>query len=142
VVLALCLAGAVGLLFAGIVHSFSLSLSVGGANKILTQWTRTEELETNYDATVAIGTDVAIGVALDISQIRTIVMVSDVACTIKTNSSGAPQETLTLVADIPFIWDASAPGATIGDYFAGDVTNMYVTNAAAAHLQIYTCLTS
>ena len=136
----LCLG--LGLLLAGITHSFSLSLAVGGANKVLTSWTRTEEIEVNYDATVAIGTDVAIGVALDISQIRTLVIVSDVAATLKTNSSGAPQETLTLVAGIPLIWDASAPGAAIGDYFAGDVTNIYVTNAAAAHLQIYTCLTS
>jgi hypothetical protein len=126
-----------------VAHVYNLSMSVGGANKVLTTWTRTEELETNYDNdALAIGTDVAIGVALDISQIRSLVIVCDVAATIKTNSSGAPQETLTLVAGIPLVWEASAPGATIGDYFAGDITNMYVTNAALAHLQIYTCLTS
>ena len=141
-VFAVVVAGLLGVLLVGITHSYSLSLNVGGANKILTQWDRTEEVEVNYDATLAIGTDVAIGVALDISQIRTICIVCDVAATLKTNSSGAPQETLTLVAGIPLVWDASAPGATIGDYFAGDVTNIYVTNAAEAHLQIYTCLTS
>ena len=125
-----------------VAHAYSLTMSTNGANRVLTNWTRTEEAETNFDATVAIGTDVAIGVALDISQIRSLVIVSDVAATLKTNNSGAPQETLTLVAGIPLVWDASAPGATIGDYFAGDITNMYVTNAAEAHLQIYTCLTS
>ncbi len=140
--LILCVAAFAGLMLTGIVHAFSLSLSVGGANKVLTSWTRTEEIEVNYDATVAIGTDVAILVALDISQIRTLCIVSDVAATLKTNSSGSPQETLTLVAGIPLLWDASQPGALIADIFAGDVTNIYVTNAAAAHLQIYTCLTS
>jgi len=125
-----------------VAHVYSLSLSIGGANKVLTTWTVTEELETNYDATVAIGTDVAIGVALDISQIRGMVIVSDVAATIKTNSSGSPQETFTLVANVPLVFTSTAPGMLIGDYFAGDVTNMYVTNAAEAHLQIYTVLTS
>lgn len=123
-------------------HVYNLTMSVGGANKVLTTWTRTEELETNFDATLAVGTDVAIGVALDISQIRSLTIVSSTAATIKTNASGAPQETLTLAAGVPLVFDADMPGVAIGDIFAGDVTNMYVTNAAETDLQIYTCSTT
>lgn len=125
-----------------VAHAYSLSLSVGGANKVLTSWTRTEELEINYDATLAIGADVATGIALTIANIRSMVIVASTAATIETNSTATPQETLTLVAGVPLVWDASQPGALIGDVFAGNVTNMFVTNVAECRLQIYVCLTS
>jgi hypothetical protein len=88
----------------GIAHAYNFSLSVGGANKVSTSWESDEPLEVNYDDTLAIGADVAIGIALDISQIRALVIVASTAATI----------------------------------FAGDVTEMYVTNVAACRLQIYT----
>lgn len=59
---------------------------------------------------------------------------SSTAMTIKTNATGAPQETLTLPTGTGFVWSAS--GACIGtpglSPFAGNVTALFVTNAGAA----------
>ena len=47
----------------------------------------------------------------------------------KTNSTGAPQETITLTAGQAVIW---AHDHTEAIPFAGPITKMYVTNAGAA----------
>lgn len=47
--------------------------------------------------------------------------------TVKTNSSGAPQETIAVAAGIPLVY-VPAEGGTAP--FAGDVTKLYVTNAS------------
>ena len=128
--LALCLLG--------IVHAYSLSLSVGGANKLLASWTSDNPIEVNYDDTLAIGTDVAIGVALDISQLRSFVFLASTDATLKTNASGAPQETITLEGGVPLQWDSRNTVVPIATYFGGDVTEIFVTNAAECDLQIFT----
>jgi len=48
--------------------------------------------------------------------------------TIKTNSSGSPQETFTLAAGEFVVWDSEDPTAAAP--FAGNVTTIYVTLAA------------
>lgn len=52
--------------------------------------------------------------------------------TIKTNSSSAPRETITLAAGVPLQWDAQSGLACP---FAGAVTGLFVTCTNAARLQ-------
>ena len=73
-------------------------------------------------------TNLLVALVIDISQLKAFFMVADAALTVKTNSSGAPQETFTLVADQPIIW-TSVSGVAIP--FAGDVTALYVTQAGS-----------
>jgi hypothetical protein len=72
-------------------------------------------------------------VAIDVSQLKAFAMVSNVALTVKTNSSGSPQETFALVANKPVVWQEGEAAI-----FAGDVTQIFVTNASgsSATLQV------
>ena len=71
--------------------------------------------------------------ALDISNLKVFSMVSDYALTVKTNSSSTAQETFSLAAGKPVIWETGETAI-----FAGDVTALYVSNSSgsAATLKI------
>lgn len=73
--------------------------------------------------------------AFVLARLAAFYMQSDQALTVKTNSAGSPQETLTLVAATPFVY---VPGVGLPSPFAGNVTALYVTNASgtAAALEI------
>ena len=60
--------------------------------------------------------------------------------TLKTNSSSAPQETLTITAGIPAVWSVNDGFV---NPFAGNVTTAYVTNATATDTAVsIRCLTN
>lgn len=61
-------------------------------------------------------------------------LLSDQAMVIKTNSSGTPQETINLVAGVPYFWYA---GSGITNPFVGDVTTAFASTPGilvTAHL--------
>jgi hypothetical protein len=59
-----------------------------------------------------------------------------VACTIKTNSSGAPAHTLVLIADKPYHWNTNSYYANT--FITTDITSFYcvVAGATAGVIQI------
>lgn len=62
-------------------------------------------------------------------------MLASANCTVKTNSSGSPANTFSLIAGVPFLWDAQS--AYFSDPYSADVTTIYVTTSTnAARLQI------
>lgn len=66
---------------------------------------------------------------IDISQLALVVFVCTVDATVKTNSSGSPDDTLDLEAGVPLFWVAGAGQAL---FLTEDVTALYVTNDDAA----------
>jgi hypothetical protein len=80
-------------------------------------------------------TDQLVSLAFILAELLAFYMVSDKALTIETNSSSAPQETISLAAGVPFVY---VPGAGLASPFGGNVTALYATNASgsAAALQI------
>lgn len=80
-------------------------------------------------------TNGAIVFTLDVSQVKAFYLVSDQALTVKTNSSGSPDNTITLVAGIPYVWYTSKYDSF---KLTVDVTVLYVTNASgsAARMQL------
>lgn len=83
-------------------------------------------------------TDLQINIAIDVSAIKSVYIASDKAVTIETNSGSVPDDTLTLVADVPYEWQTDSYSACL---LTVDVTKVYVTNSSGgtATLQIY-CL--
>jgi hypothetical protein len=73
-------------------------------------------------------TNQAVALTLTISEIRSMVMWSNEAVTIKTNSSGSPQDTFALVAGKPLMWDTDT---WFPIPFLGNVTEMFITNSGA-----------
>lgn len=84
------------------------------------------ELDDNVNATT---TNKEFDIAITVANIKSIVITCDKAVTVKTNSTGSPQETITLTAGQAVIWAFDHLEASP---FLGNVTKMYVTNAGAA----------
>jgi hypothetical protein len=60
------------------------------------------------------------------------------ALTLKTNSSGSPANTITLVKDEPFLW-RTGDGTlrdTAGSAITTDITGLYITNPGAAAVDL------
>lgn len=74
-------------------------------------------------------------IAIDVSLLKFLVIKSDKNITIKTNSSGSPDDTLVIYANNPYVW---ADGDYNGCLVTTDVASMYITNATAddANVQI------
>jgi len=88
--------------------------------------------ENNYDGTVAAGASALLinWAALRASMVS-LLLFANVAMTIKTNSSSAPQDTIVLVANQVIVWDPIHDG--IGECpFSGDVSALYLYNSGAA----------
>jgi hypothetical protein len=95
--------------------------------------------EFNLEDTFAIGTNVAQDCAADVSTIVSLAISSTTAATIKTNSSGTPDDTLTLVANKPIIWNTDML-ATLGvacPLTVDITTGLFITNAAETAIKIY-----
>jgi hypothetical protein len=91
---------------------------------------QTAASEVNVDESIANGaTNVAVTWAVDQSELKLLYIVSDKALTLKTNSSSAPDDTITLAANQPVEWCAS-DSATCP--LSADVTLLYVTNSSGA----------
>lgn len=96
--------------------------------------TYSASLEANIDEpTLAIGTNTPIAIILDVSVLKSLVISSSTACTIKTNSTTVPGDTLTFAAGEQKQWNTDSYGAPL---LAVDVTIIYVTNAAQTNLQL------
>lgn len=113
-------------------HQITDKVLVGGET-ISAVNTLTSGAKVSIDETLSIGTDVPVALTLDVSQVKSAYIVSSVAMTIKTNSSGSPANTLTLVAGVPYRWYTNQYDAF---KLTTDVTTLYVTNAAAGRLQM------
>ncbi len=86
-------------------------------------------------AVPAVTTDKAVDLTLDVSKIQSIYIKSDQDLTLETNSASAPDDTINLVANKPYVWYV---GCYLTNLLDTDITALYVTNAgdAAALLTI------
>ena len=90
----------------------------------------------SVDESVATGqTDKQIFVAIDVSAVKSIIILSDQAVLLETNSGSTPTNTLSLLAGVPYLWNTDSY-----DTFklTGDVTSIFITNSsgAAARIQL------
>lgn len=73
--------------------------------------------------------NVPVSIAIDVSQVKSFLLLSTQDVTFKTNSSGSPTNTIALKAGKPYVW-------TVDSYdtfkLTGDVTIVYITNASGA----------
>lgn len=96
----------------------------------------TNEGEKNIDRTIATGTtNLQIDLAFVRSRLKSILILSNVDVTLKTNSSGSPDDTIALTANNPLIYRSDGYLAVP---FSADVTTIYVTNSSGqnSNLQI------
>lgn len=74
--------------------------------------------------------------ATTLSKWQSCVIYAKGALTLKTNSSSAPTDTLSLVANQALIWDTDLGSAGQAKPFTGDVTQIFLTNAATSAVSL------
>ncbi len=114
-------------------HSISQTYqSAGGA--VVTSVVLTADAESNVDITLPSSTsDKEIGFALDESNCQGLCLYCSAAATIKTNSTEAPTDTISLTAGVAVICKSASE---VGTLLSGDITKLYVTCAAGGDLKI------
>ena len=80
-------------------------------------------------------TNQAYPIAIDVSELTSVFLVTDGVLTLKTNSTGAPDDTIVfLTEDFPLAWSSGNPtiDGSDGNPFDADVTVFYLTNATGS----------
>jgi hypothetical protein len=78
-------------------------------------------------------TDEEIIFSVDVSALQVAYIVSDQDVTLDTNSSGAPDETIELLANNPYVWYL---GSYYANLLATDITSVFITNASGSTAEI------
>jgi hypothetical protein len=112
-------------------HTIGLLYTTNGQSVTSANLTQTGNEEFDIDAAIPPATvNFEYDVAFTLSTVRSILLTCDQAITIKTNSSGSPQETITLTAGQAIVWQT---GATLGaGPFAASITKFFLSNAGTA----------
>ena len=111
-------------------HSFQVTEKVVIGGESTSQLnTLTAGLRIAISEAIAIANDVLVALSVDVSQVKAVYILSDQNVTLETNSSGAPTNTLALIANVPYVWYTNKYDVL---KFTSDITALYVTNASAA----------
>lgn len=113
-------------------HTHTRNFS-NGSSTVTSSISYSGSLEVNVDETLAIGTDTAVNLAIDVSELVSLYIMADADCTLEVNDGSSPTKTITLEADEAYVWPSGGNTAPLG---ASDVTVIYVTNAAETNLYI------
>ncbi len=74
-------------------------------------------------------TDKEVDIALDVSKMSGMFLLSDQTITLETNVAGSPVDTLTLTAGLPIVWFT---GCGLPNPLTTDVTKIFLTNAGTS----------
>ena len=74
-------------------------------------------------------TDQLFEITLNVSEIKAIIITADQAILLETNDSGTPADTISLVANKPYVWYT---GSYFTNKLATDITKIYLTNASGS----------
>lgn len=115
--------------------TFTTTLSVQTpAGTITGSGTETSDAVAYIDTILAIATHAEYDIDFKYAQLKSLIIKSAVACTVKTNSSGAPDNTFIIVAGEPFQW---RDGDAFANPVSADVTKVFITAAAVGAFQMY-----
>jgi hypothetical protein len=111
-------------------HRVGITYSSDAGTITNTTDTYTGDGEGNFDGTIASGvTNAEVDVTVDVSAIKSFVMFSTQAVTVKTNSTSAPDNTIALTAGHQLVWTTDHIEA---NPLTADVTKFYITNASGS----------
>lgn len=110
-----------------VTHSYNLVYTPEGGTPVQYLASQSSGASATLDEDIAASqTDKLVAFVLDVSQAKMIVIVSDgAAMTVETNSASSPAATLSLIDDVPIVWDSRTGMAN--PFGATDVTALYCT---------------
>jgi len=109
-----------------------------GTESISKTVNKVNEKEVNIDVTVNAGVvDLEVSINIDVSLVKSIYISTDQDVLLETNSGSTPDDTVSLVADIPLSWHDTN---YLTNPFGTDVVSMFFTNSGgtSANVQIRT----
>lgn len=112
-------------------HTINLTYQAG-ASTYSVQDTIESDGEVNYDSVPDIPdatTNKEVDVAFALAKLKAIYLYASQDVTVKTNSTGSPDDTISLVAEKPLVWYT---GGSFANPFTADVTKLYITNASGS----------
>lgn len=112
-----------------ITHTIIRSYKDQSSTAISSSETPTGNTENNLDISVAVGTDTAVAWACVRANLQALVISSDRALTIETNSGSSPVDTISLVGGQALVWTL-AKDAIARCPFSANATSLFVTNAS------------
>src|SRR5687768_2529223 len=110
-------------------HRLALNFNAGSATNTATV-EKSADGENNRDLAIAASTTQQVVYDLDVSALKIFYVLADKACTLKTNSSSAPDTTISLAAGVPFVWYEGCGHAN--PFGSTDITALYAVNGAGA----------
>ena len=115
-------------------HSFGVTWS-NGSTTVAKTATVTADEQIELQATLsASSTNVLHTLALDVSEMKAAYLCCTADCTVKTNSSSAPDATINLTANVPVCWYTGGNGSN--PFITTDVTKVYLTCADGGTIYI------
>lgn len=91
-------------------------------------------LQISLDESIAdSATDLEVNLALDVSEIKSLFILSSEDVLLETNSGSVPDDTIDLKAGVPYVWNTDSYDA---NKLATDVTAFFITNSSGAAAQL------
>src|SRR5690242_5998056 len=109
------------------VCTFGFSVTLDGVTRSKTKEITNTNIVSLEDSVANGQTNKEFVLALDVSQLKGLFIWADGAITVKTNSSGSPADTLSVPANIPYVWCEGMLGTLL---ITADVTKIFITNAS------------
>lgn len=117
-------------------HTYKTIVTRPGTDDLQFAGSHQGSAELNLDESIEDGSDELVSWAVDVSQIKAIAFIVDGPCTIKTNSSSEPDNTLTFAAAGRYAWSLANGATEDVCLIDADVTALYVTTTGVVRLQI------
>lgn len=117
-------------------HTYTHAVSVLGGSGLTGSKIYTADGSQSHSVAIPDSTtDDLMNIAIDFSQLVGVFLLSDQDITIETNNGTTPDDTISLKANVPLIWNADA---YFSNPFTVDVTAFYLSNSSgsAATLQV------
>lgn len=118
-----------------VTHTVTRTYKNQGPNALSLTEAPTADTEINLSKALSSGPNQEIDIAFTVANLQSVALSSTTACTVLTNSTSTPQDTIALAAGQVLIWTLATDGNGRIP-FSGNVTKFYVTNAAATTFSI------
>lgn len=119
--------------------SFSDSVAINytqspGAQVVSSTITLVGNSQQNTDLVVNANAEARANVSIIKADIQSLLLYCDQSITLKTNSSGSPQDTLNVQANVPYVWTVNT-ASIFACPFSNNVTAIFVNTAAVVNVQ-------
>ncbi len=111
-------------------HTITTKVTTGDGASVSIEKTYTGSSAGRLEEAIPIdASDLEVIATITVAQVVSLFITADQDLTLKTNSSGAPDDTISLKGNVPLVYNTDKPASGL---LAADVTKFFVSNGPAA----------